>query len=83
MTPAAQTPAQFPKETVKLAVAEGKALLKEGKTKVEVTTAMFGKLKTADRETVVAAFMEGANLTEKGAVTYFYNCKRKAGKPKS
>ncbi|OAI44279.1 hypothetical protein AYO42_04995 [Rhizomicrobium sp. SCGC AG-212-E05] len=82
MTPA-QNPAPFPKETVKAAVAEGKALIKEGKTKVEATTAMFAKLKTADRETAVAAFMEGAGLTEKGAVTYWYNCRRKASKVKA
>ena len=73
--------APFPKETVKAAIAEGKALAKEGKTKVEITAAMFQKLKGADRETVVAAFKEGAGLTDKGAVTYFYNCRRKAGKP--
>jgi hypothetical protein len=42
---------------------------------------MYAKLKSADRETAVAAFMEGAGLTEKGAVTYWYNCRRKAPKP--
>jgi hypothetical protein len=41
---------------------------------------MYAKLKTADRETAVAAFVEGAGLTEKGALTYWYNCRRKAGK---
>ena len=84
MTPAAILPAKpapFPKEVVKQAVAEGKALAKDGKTKVEVATAMYQKLKAADRETIVAAFVEGAGLTEKGAVTYFYNCRRKAAKP--
>ena len=79
MTPPAQT-AAFPKETIKQAVSEGKALIKDGKTKVEATTAMFKTLKGADRETVVAAFIEGAGLTEKGAVTYFYNCRRKPAK---
>ncbi|MEO5659962.1 MAG: hypothetical protein ABIQ90_09215 [Polaromonas sp.] len=69
MTPA-QNPAPFPKETVKAAIAEGKALIKDGKTKVEATTAKYAKLKNADRETTVAAFMEGAGLIEEGAVTY-------------
>lgn len=73
--------ASFPKETVKAAIADGKALAKDGKTKVEITTAMYQKLKAADRETIVAAFKEGAGLTDKGAVTYFYNCRRKVGKP--
>jgi len=81
MTPVAQTPATFPKETVKQAISEGKALIKDGKTKVEAATAMFKTLKGADRETVVTAFMEGAGLTEKGAVTYWYNCRRKTVKP--
>lgn len=88
MTPAptnaaATTPAPFSKEILKQAIAEGKQLIKEGKTKVEATTAMYAKLKAADRETAVAAFQEGAGLTEKGAVTYWYNCRRKAGKLKS
>ncbi len=56
-------------------------MIKDGKPKVEAATAMFQKLKGADRETVVAAFVEGAGLTEKGAVTYWYNCRRKIGKP--
>jgi hypothetical protein len=34
---------------------------------------MYAKLKTADLETAVAAFMEGAGLTEKGAVAHWYN----------
>ena len=82
MTPPANT-AAFPKETVKQAISEGKALIKDGKTKVESATAMLKTLKGADRETVVTAFMEGAGLTEKGAVTYWYNCRRKIAKPTS
>jgi hypothetical protein len=70
----------FPKETIKAAISEGKALIKDGKTNVEATTAMYAKLKNADRKTAVAAFMEGAGLTEKGAVTYWYNCRRKTVK---
>lgn len=82
--PSTQTSKEFPKETVKQAVADGKAAMKEGKTKVEASLVIFGKLKGADRETVVAALKEGAGLTDKGAMTYYYNCKRKAGKqPKS
>ena len=82
MTPPAQpklTP-EIPKETVKQAIAEGKALLKDGKPKVEAAMAIYKKLKNGDRETVVAAFVEGASLTPAGAVTYWYNCRRKANK---
>lgn len=82
MTTTAQPAPAFSKETIKQAVADGKALLKEGKTKVEAAMAVYAKVKAADRETVVAAIKEGAGLTDKGAMTYFYNCKRKAGKPK-
>lgn len=86
MTPASNSAPKdekpaFPKEIIRQAIAEGKALIKDGKTKVEVATAMYAKLKAADREIVVAAFVEGAGLTEKGALTYWYNCRRKAGKP--
>jgi hypothetical protein len=52
----AQNPAPFPKETIKSAIFEGRALIKDGKITVEATTVMFAKLKNADRETAVAAF---------------------------
>jgi hypothetical protein len=74
MTPA-QKPAPFTKDTIKAAIADGKALIKDGKTKVEATTAMYAKLKAADRESAVAAFMEGAGLTEKGTITHWYKCR--------
>jgi hypothetical protein len=47
MTPA-QNPAPFPKDTIKAAIADGKALIKDGKTKVEATTAMYAKLEALD-----------------------------------
>ncbi len=85
MTPASTTAPKsekpaFPKELIRAAIADGKAIIKDGKTKVEAATAIYAKLKAADRETVVAAFVEGAGLTEKGALTYWYNCRRKAAK---
>jgi hypothetical protein len=84
MTPTAVPASTFPKETVKQAVADGRALIKNGKTKVEAALAIYGKIKAADRETIVAALKEGTGLTDKGAMTYYYNCKRKTGKePKS
>ena len=33
-----------------------------------------------EKDVVIAAFIQGATLTEKGAVTYWYNCRRKAKK---
>ncbi|HEY9276742.1 MAG TPA: hypothetical protein VIO87_00875 [Methylotenera sp.] len=68
------------KPVIKEAVTKGKALIKDGKSKVEAAMLIFEALKDEDSEVIVAAFVQGAALTEKGAVTYFYNCRRKAKK---
>ena len=84
MTPPTNAPNSahhpIPKDVIKQAVAEGKALLKDGKTKREAAMLIYQKLKGADRETIVAAFKEGAGLTDMGATTYWYNCRRIAAK---
>jgi len=85
MTTAPKTKPTAPpvnKEAIKLAIAEGKAAIKEGKTKVEAAVLMFKRIKDEPREVGVAALIEGASLTERGALTYWYNCRRKlkAGK---
>ena len=64
-----------------LAINEGKKLIGEGKTKSQAAMAIYTALQTNDKETVIKAFVEGASLTEKGAMTYWYNCKRKQSKP--
>ncbi len=38
---------------------------------------MFEMIRDESREVVVKAFIDGAGLTEKGAMTYYYNCRRK------
>ncbi len=68
------------KPAIKEAITKGKALIKEGKSKVESAMMIFEALKDEDKEVIIAALVEGATLTEKGAVTYFYNCRRKAKK---
>ena len=68
------------KPPIKDAIAKGKELLKEGKTKADVAMVIFEALKAEEKDVVIAAFVQGATLTEKGAVTYWYNCKRKAKK---
>jgi len=68
------------KPAIKEAITKGKALIKEGKSKVEAAMLIFEALKGEDKEVIIAAFVQGATLTEKGAVTYFYNCRRKAKK---
>ena len=72
------------KQSIKDAIANGKALIKEGKSKADAAMEIFEALKDEEKDVVIAAFVQGATLTEKGAVTYWYNCRRKAkksGKP--
>ena len=68
------------KPQIKEAIAKGKALIKEGKSKADAAMVIFEALKAEDKEVVIAAFVQGATLTEKGAVTYWYNCRRKSKK---
>ena len=68
------------KPAVKKAIEGGQVLLKAGKTKAEAAWAIYQKLVDEDKDLIVAAFIKGASLTEKGALTYWYNCKRKAAK---
>ena len=58
-------------------ILEGQALIAEGKTKVEAAMSIYRHLRESPQETVINAFIEGASLTPKGALTYWYNCRRK------
>jgi len=73
-------PVNLNQPTIQAAIKRGQELIKAGKTKVEAAMSMFETLEKEEREVIVAAFIKGANLTEKGAITYFYNCRRKAKK---
>lgn len=65
---------------VQEAIAQGLALIKDGKSKADAARAMYSLLKDEDKDLIVAAFVVGATLTEKGALTYWYNCKRRANR---
>jgi hypothetical protein len=66
---------------VKKAVALGKEMSRTPEiTKVAVAMKMYELISDEPREIIVQAFVDGADLTPKGAQTYFYNCKRKAKK---
>jgi bisphosphoglycerate-independent phosphoglycerate mutase (AlkP superfamily) len=68
-------------DNVKKAVALGKELSKKGDiSKVDVAVQMFKFLENEPREVIAQAFVDGANLTPKGAMTYVYNVRRKAAK---
>ena len=58
-------------------VVEGQALIAEGKTKVEAAMVIYRHLNESPQEVILQAFIEGASLTPKGALTYWYNCRRK------
>ena len=66
-----------PADLIQQAIADGKALISEGKSKADAAMAIFRLIGECSQETVVQAFIEGASLTPKGALTYWYNCKRK------
>lgn len=68
------------KPVVKQAISEGKSLIAEGKSKADAARAIYAAISEEDKEVIVAAFVEGATLTPKGALTYWYNCRRKASK---
>ena len=79
---AAALPVKVDLNTPKLkeAIQLGQATLKEGKTKADAARAIYEKIKDEAKEVIVAAFVAGATLTPKGALTYWYNCRRKAAK---
>lgn len=72
-----QTETTIPSDDlVAMAVTEGQALIAEGKTKVEAAMAIYRHLQDSPQEVVLQAFVDGASLTPKGALTYWYNCRR-------
>jgi len=65
------------KECYQQAITAGRAALAEGKTKADAAMIMYLILKDEPRDQAVEALVQGASLTPKGAMTYWYNCKRK------
>lgn len=74
------TPPDLSKPVIQQAIAQGKVLISQGQSKADAARAIFSEIKDEPKEVIVAAFVEGATLTEKGALTYWYNCKRRAAK---
>lgn len=72
-------------EQIKKAVALGKELVNKMASDPEITKAsiareMYPLLQDEPREIIAQAFVDGAGLTPKGAMTYVYNTRRKATK---
>ena len=77
VAPTPKNPANYKK-----AVALGQELSKKpDTTKMDVATKMYDLIKDEAREVIALAFVEGANLTPKGSMTYVYNIRRKLKKP--
>ena len=62
------------------AIKKGRAIIAEGKTKVDAVRAIYPLIKDEPREIIWKAFEEGASLTPKGAITYLYNVERESKK---
>lgn len=65
---------------IRAAIEQGQTLIAEGKTKADAARAIYSEIKGESKDVIVAAFVAGASLTEKGALTYWYNCRRKTAK---
>jgi len=70
----------FNKVNIKKAIAQGKALIKSGKSKADTSREIYELVKDEGREAILHVFRQGASLTEKGSLTYLYNIKRKLEK---
>ena len=70
----------FNKANIKKAIAQGKKLIKSGKSKADTSLEIYGLVKGENRAIILHVFRQGANLTEKGSLTYLYNIKRKLEK---
>lgn len=68
------------KAVIAQAIAEGRKMIEAGKSKIDTALAIYEKLEGMEQDVIVKAFIEGATLTEKGALTYWYNCRRRLAK---
>lgn len=57
-------------------ITKGKEVISTGGSKADAARAIYEMIKSEVRDVIVQAFIDGANLTIKGAPTYFYNVKR-------
>jgi hypothetical protein len=74
------SPGQADPSLITNAIDAGQAIISEGKPKIEAAMVIYRMLEHLDQQTVVGALINGANLTPMGAVTYWYNCRRRLTK---
>jgi hypothetical protein len=70
----------FNKVNIKKAIAQGKELIKSGKSKADASREIYSLVKDEEKEVILHVFQQGASLTEKGSLTYLYNIRRKLNK---
>ncbi len=70
----------FNKVNIKKAIAQGKDLIKSGKSKADTSRAIYDLVKDEEKGVILHVFQQGASLTEKGSLTYLYNIRRKLNK---
>lgn len=59
-------------------IQRAKKVRRLGRTKVDVVRFMYPMLANERREVIWYSFIHGANLSSRGAVTYYYNVRREA-----
>ena len=62
---------------LEIAIKEGKSILKDSGSKAAAARHIFELIHDEHREIILKAFIEGADVTPKGAPTYYYNSSRK------
>lgn len=75
-----EKPVNLDQPHVQVAISRGQELIREGRSKANAARVIYDLIKDEEKELVVAAFISGATLTAKGAMTYWYNCRRKSAK---
>jgi hypothetical protein len=76
----ATTKPDFNKANIKRAIAQGKKLIKSGKSKADASREIYTLVNNEDRAVILHVFQQGAALTEKGSLTYLYNIKKRLEK---
>lgn len=76
------TPTVINSGAVNKAVTIGQTAIADGKTKADAVRLMFPHVFTEQPEVIWQTFVDGAGLTAKGAVTYWYNVRREHKKGK-
>lgn len=65
------------------AVQDGQTMLTDGGSKADAARTIYRLIHDEHREVILRAFIEGADVTLKGAPTYYYNISRKFRKQKT